>query len=151
MVARLMTDFDPETPQPALSAIATVPIRALAFLGDAVFSLRVREWLLQHHSQLPQGQLHTLFAKLTCAQAQADLLQTTLMPLLTLEEDQWLKQGRNANVTVARRNQQKTYRLATACEVLLGVWHLQQPQRLQALWPVIAQWLTQYSTTDKPL
>ena len=114
--------------------------RALAFLGDAVYSLAVREWLVVHYPS-DQKQLHNMLTRLSCAEAQNTLLNTVLLPLLTPDELALVKQGRNAPVSVGRRHMQKVYRNATAFEVLLGYLHLNHKIRLNALWQSMQTWL----------
>jgi len=114
--------------------------RALAFLGDAVFSLAVREWLIRHYPG-DQKALHNQLTRLTCAQAQAYLLNMVILPLLTEAELALVKQGRNAPVSVGRRREQKTYRNATAFEVLLGDLYLNHKIRLNILWQSVETWL----------
>jgi ribonuclease III family protein len=114
--------------------------RALAFLGDAVYSLGVREWLISHYPS-DQKQLHNKLTQLSRAEAQDTLLNTVLMPLLTADELALVKQGRNAPVSVGRRHMQKVYRNATAFEVLLGYLYLNHKLRLNTLWQFIQTWL----------
>jgi ribonuclease III family protein len=114
--------------------------RALAFLGDAVYSLAVRDWLVRTYPA-DQKALHARLTKLACAQAQATLLLDVVQPLLTEDELALVKQGRNAPVSVGRRHMQKVYRNATSLEVLLGYLHLNNKLRLQTLWQEMETWL----------
>jgi 23S rRNA maturation mini-RNase III len=131
------------------AASCQYPPRTLAFMGDAVFSLKVREWLVGvYGAQATSAELHKTYSQLTCASAQATLLTAHLTPLLTPAEHQLVKQGRNAPVSVGRRHQQQTYRLATAFEVLLGYWYFFDNSRLVTLWPEIETWLKLKITTS---
>ena len=68
---------------------------ALAFLGDAVYGLLVREHLLLSANR-PAGQLHTLSVQSVNARAQATAAKV-ILPQLTEEELSVYKRGRNAH------------------------------------------------------
>ncbi len=105
--------------------------RALAFLGDAVFELFLREWAVAKghaHSKA----LHTLTTLHANAAAQVALLYA-LDPLLTSQEKEWVRQGRNAGASGARRASQAAHRTASGFEALLGALHLTDKARLLEL------------------
>ena len=95
----------------------------LAFLGDAVYELLVRQYLVAQGNR-PSGQLHRLAVGKVCAGAQSavyDLLE----PLLTPEEDAILKRGRNAHPGhLPKHAQPADYRRATGVEALFGYLYL---------------------------
>ena len=110
---------------------------SLAFIGDSVFEILVREHLLENGS-MPVGKLHSLAVKVVNASAQArffDLLE----PLLSEEETSALHRGRNASAThVPKGAYAIEYRKATGLEALFGWLYLKgQNERLRELFDVI--------------
>lgn len=95
----------------------------LAFLGDAVFELLVRERLTAQGS-MPAHILHKKAVKKVCAIAQAkgyDRIES----ILTKEEMGIFKRGRNANSTnVPKSCDPADYRKATGIEALFGYLYL---------------------------
>lgn len=67
----------------------------LAFLGDGVFELLAREQIVKKGS-MPVAKLHLKAVELVRADAQAALYEA-LLPLLSQEELEVLRRGRNAN------------------------------------------------------
>ena len=65
-----------------------------AYLGDAVYEVMVRAWLCLH-GKLTPGRQHKAALAYVAAPRQAALLER-ILPLLTQEEAQVLKRGRNA-------------------------------------------------------
>jgi len=97
---------------------------ALAFLGDTVFDLLVREALLEGPAR-PQRQLHRESAALVNARAQAGMA-AKILPLLEEEEAVIFRRGQNAKPGhVPRGFTRGEYALATALEALLGWLWLQ--------------------------
>ena len=110
--------------------------RALAYVGDAVYELHVRELALAQGIQVA-GDLH----KFTIRRAKADFqvgLLSVLDAHLTDAEREVLRQGRNVTVSVARRANQALHRQASGFEALIGHWHLNAPARLQEMWQVLS-------------
>ena len=92
---------------------------ALAFIGDTVFDLLVREALLEGPTR-PQRQLHRESAQLVNARAQAGMAKA-ILPLLDEEEAEIFRRGRNAKPGhVPRGFTRGEYALATALEALFG-------------------------------
>ena len=104
----------------AIRAISTI---GLAHLGDAVYELLVRTWLCVHGKATGKG-LHRATIALVCAAKQAELSEL-LQPLLTEEEHDVFRRGRNANVhTIPHSADRATYQTATALEALFGWLYL---------------------------
>jgi len=104
----------------AIRAISTI---GLAHLGDAVYELLVRTWLCLHGKATGKG-LHRATIALVCAAKQAELSEL-LQPLLTEEEHDVFRRGRNANVhTIPHSADRATYQTATALEALFGWLYL---------------------------
>ena len=95
--------------------------RELAYLGDAVFELMVREKLVA--ARVPFSQLNGLADKLVCAKAQADMYHS-IFTKLTKTEQAMIKRGRNLRGSAkAKTACMSDYRHATGLEVLFGYLH----------------------------
>ncbi len=95
----------------------------LAFLGDAVYSLLVRN-MLSLEANKPTGKLHKQSIKYVNASFQAEMIKT-LLPHLTKEESAIFKRGRNAHSAHSPKNQNASdYRYATGLEALYGYLYL---------------------------
>uniref|UniRef100_A0A1D1ZXX7 RNase III domain-containing protein n=1 Tax=Auxenochlorella protothecoides TaxID=3075 RepID=A0A1D1ZXX7_AUXPR len=106
---------------------------ALAFLGDAVWEMHLRQKFL-----LPGLHLQDYYEAVrsrVCAEAQARCYDELVAgALLTDREREVLRWGSNASGTVPRRVaggklDRLTYRKATALECLVGFLHTSQPER----------------------
>ena len=126
---RLLND-EPCQPN-ALSPIS------LAFLGDAVYETMVREHLARQTEQKPE-ELHRAAVRYVSAQAQSEAMRR-ILPLLTEEETQAFKRGRNAHVThVPKGATTAQYHSATGFEALFGWLYLNGSiERLRELFAVI--------------
>lgn len=91
---------------------------ALAFVGDGVYSLMVRERLLSQANR-PVNDLHKLAVKAVRAEAQSAAMEK-LLPLLTEEEEAVFKRGRNAHTARSGAD----YHRATGFESLFGYLYL---------------------------
>ncbi|MGT2926978.1 Mini-ribonuclease 3 [Streptococcus cuniculipharyngis] len=98
---------------------------ALAFDGDAVYSMYVRRHLILQGLTKPQA-LHHVATKYVSAKAQAMLIAQLLAEDLLREEETLIyKRGRNANShTKAKNTDVVTYRMSTGFEAVLGYLHL---------------------------
>ncbi|MBQ3132795.1 MAG: ribonuclease III [Clostridia bacterium] len=104
----------------------------LAFVGDGVYELMVREHLAAEANR-PTGVLHKMAVSRVCAGAQAAAF-SKIEPLLTEEEMAVFKRGRNAHT--ARGGQD--YHRATGFEALWGWLYLNdRDDRLRELFAVI--------------
>lgn len=93
---------------------------ALAFLGDAVYSLHVRRALMQN-ILLGKESLHDMTQHYVTAQAQARAF-SAVEPYLTEEEADLCHRARNSNhLSKPRHAAGGDYRAATALEALLGM------------------------------
>lgn len=110
---------------------------ALAFIGDGVYELLVRERLLQNGT-LPANKLHRMTVGKVNAATQS-LAYDGLAAVLNEEEGSILKRGRNANTaTVPKSCTPEQYRKATAIESLLGYLYLKgDVERINELFGVI--------------
>ncbi len=112
---------------------------ALAFLGDAVYSLMARDALLHTNNLSPNG-LHKKAISMVRASAQSKGVEI-ILPLLTEEEEAVFKRGRNVNSTKIPKNADAIdYRRATGLESLFGYLYLKgETERLQQLFAIIHQ------------
>lgn len=109
----------------------------LAFIGDAVFEILVRERLVCMGSR-SSSELHRLSVSQVCCQAQAAASEK-LTPVLTEEEQEIFRRGKNAHPGHIPKNaDQKDYHLATALEALFGYLYLSgQIDRVKEIFGVI--------------
>ena len=91
---------------------------ALAFVGDGVYSLMVRERLLSQANR-PVNDLHKMAVKAVRAEAQSAAMEK-LLPLLTEEEEAVYKRGHNAHTARSGAD----YHRSTGFECLLGYLYL---------------------------
>jgi ribonuclease III family protein len=118
--------------EPSKSAEQLHPL-ALAYMGDAVYEVYVRQLLLSRANHRPHH-LQKESVKLVSAKAQSATLQR-LLPLLTEEELEIVKRGRNAKSgSVPKSADVLEYRHATAFECLIGyLYYKRQFERLTQL------------------
>ena len=105
----------------------------LAFTGDAVFSLYIREMLVCEANR-PVGQLHKLSVNWVKADAQSKGMHA-ILPILTEKELEVFKRGRNAHTSHTPKNQSGCdYHYATGFEALVGYLYLKdETERLNQL------------------
>jgi ribonuclease-3 family protein len=105
--------------------IVTENATSLAWIGDALMTLRVRESLLNKGYRKPDI-LQKKSAKICSAKAQAVILDTlTQQDYFSPEEREILARGRNATIHSKAKNADgKTYLMATALEAVLGYMYL---------------------------
>ena len=98
---------------------------ALAFEGDAVYSMYIRRQLIFQGLTKP-NQLHREATKYVSAKAQANLISLMLEEgILTEKEEDIYKRGRNANShTKAKNTDIVTYRMSTGFEAVMGYLHM---------------------------
>lgn len=97
----------------------------LAFIGDSVHTLFVREYCLEMYDGKMEN-YHTEAAKYCKAQSQARVLKE-LLPSLSEEENEIIRRGRNAKPKHSAKNaSQSDYSYATAFEVLIGYLYLKE-------------------------
>ena len=122
---------------PGLLAAETDPFllngASLAYIGDAVYELLVRNYMLSHGSHMAD-KLHKNTVQMVNAKAQSDMVRA-LMTELTETETGIFKRGRNASTMTAAKHQSVTdYRRATGLEALFGYLYLNgEHERLHEL------------------
>lgn len=103
-------------------------LRNYAHIGDAVWEVFVREYVITKTSN--SKLLHKLTTDRVNASFQKNMLDI-MVPFLTEDESEKVRRARNLSIPVGRKNIQAIYRQATAFEVLIGFWYLQDKERLE--------------------
>ena len=111
---------------------------ALAFLGDAVFEIYVREHLLKQANSSVDS-LHRKAVKYVKASAQCEAFER-IEPHLSEKELRIFKRGRNAKSNSKAKNAALSeYKKATGFETLLGYLHINENfERLNELLEIAA-------------
>jgi len=130
----------PAVQPPVISPVVPtdVPVRllspiVLAYAGDAVFEVYIRQRLIAGNNRKP-NELHRAATTYVSAAAQAKLLQRW-SPLLTEEEADIVRRGRNTKSGQPPKNADPSdYRHATALECLVGFLYYEgRKERLEQL------------------
>ena len=123
------------TPTDRHSAAQYSPL-ALAYLGDSVYELNVREHLLLKANK-SNGKLHTEALKYVSASAQAKFFEK-ISPILTEDELTVFKRGRNSHASPHKNSDVGEYKTATGLETLIGYLYLSgQSDRLTEIFNII--------------
>lgn len=98
---------------------------ALAYMGDAVYELYVRRYLIQLGNVKP-NELHQQAVTFVSGKAQASVILYWLESgILTEEEEGVVRRGRNAKSNSVPKNLDvQTYRHSTGFEALIGYHYL---------------------------
>lgn len=95
----------------------------LAYLGDSVFTLMVREALVKKYDTKPNS-LNKRANEIVCAKAQAEFMEM-IKPELNTDELDIVMRTRNAHLNSRAKNSTLTeYSLATQFEALIGYLYL---------------------------
>ncbi|MCI8688314.1 MAG: ribonuclease III [Lawsonibacter sp.] len=132
-----MTDyFHLNMDRGALLSLSTL---GLAHLGDGVYEVMVRSWLVLH-GKAKAKDLHRATVKYVAAPAQAERFER-LQPLLSDEEADVFRRGRNtAPHSVPKAASRAQYQTATGLEALFGWLYLQgRTQRLNELFAIMME------------
>ena len=103
--------------------IRTYSPLTLAYIGDCVYEIIIRTIVVGKGNR-QTSKLHQTTTKLVKAHSQA-VLAELISPMLTEEEADILRRGRNAkSATMAKNATVADYRMATALEALVGYLYL---------------------------
>ena len=106
-----------------LNKLLQTNLLPLAFIGDSVHTLFVREYALQNPS-FKMENYHLLASKFCKASTQAEVLEN-ITPLLSEKELEIVRRGRNAKPKhQAKHASTADYSHATAFEILIGYLYL---------------------------
>lgn len=109
-----MSDINPSVLSPLV----------LAYIGDGVYELFVRNKLITDFPSTPPSKLHKLSSAHVKAHAQSNSMKV-IEPILTDKELGVYKRGRNAKSATVPKNADVTdYRRATGFEALVGYLYL---------------------------
>ena len=114
---------------------------SLAYIGDAIYEARIREYILGSGYQ-DVNKLHKLAVKFTSGESQAKIVDYLLENnLLTEEEISYFKRGRNSHHGKNRRSISViSYKKATGFEAMIGFLYLSNNHdRLNELMKVIIE------------
>lgn len=103
----------------------------LAFVGDAIYEVFIRTYLVDKNRNLTVHNLHIEAVKYVKSHSQSELIKK-IEPDLTQEERYIFKRGRNAKSgTVPKNSDLIEYKFATGFESVLGFLYMtQQTERL---------------------
>ena len=104
-----------------------IALRNYAHLGDAIWEIFVREYVIYKTSN--SKLLHKMTTDRVNATFQAKMLHF-IDDDLTEDEHEMARRARNLPIPVGRRSIQHVYRQSTAFEVLIGYWYLHDKERL---------------------
>ena len=103
--------------------IRTYSPLTLAYIGDGIFDLIIRS-LVVGKGNTRAGELHKRTSQIVKAKTQAEMIDA-ILPLLTEEEADIYRRGRNAkSPTMAKNASMSDYRKATGFEALMGYLYL---------------------------
>lgn len=109
--------------------------RTLAFLGDAVWSLVVREYLIEN-GEGKGKKLQKESISFVSAKAQASFYESLHEDdFFSEEEEEIFRRGRNSNTGAVPKNTDvQVYRMSTGFEALIGALHLEnKDERIQEI------------------
>lgn len=96
----------------------------LALVGDAVYELYIRNYILSNNKELSVHKIHVKAINYVKAKSQSTIIQN-IEHMLTEEELFIYKRGRNAKSgTIPKNAEVLDYRNATGFEALIGYLHL---------------------------
>lgn len=109
-----------------------IPVASLAYLGDAVLEIMVREHLVENGFSHPQEEA----AKYVTAVAQSAAVDK-LLPCFLEDEEAIYKRGRNSTHTAPKSATHAQYSRATGLECVFGYLYLsKETERLKELFSV---------------
>ena len=109
-------------------------LKNYAHIGDAIWEVFVRTYVIYKTSN--SKLLHKMTTDRVNATFQKNILEL-ITPKLNEEELELARRGRNLPLPVGRRSIQADYRQATAFEVLIGFWHINNENRLNEIYELI--------------
>lgn len=96
----------------------------LAFIGDGIYEIFIRNHILASNSELSVHKMHKKAINYVKAKSQAEIIHK-LEETLTEDESYIYKRGRNAKSgTIPKNAEVRDYRMATGFEALVGYLYL---------------------------
>lgn len=124
---------------------------ALAYIGDAVYEVHVRNHLIMS-GQIRPNELHQRAVSFVSATAQASVIHHWIKEeILTEEEAAVVRRGRNAKSHSTPKNMPiHAYRHATAFEALIGYHYLEKNEtRLDELLHLSVQFIEDHTINEE--
>ena len=112
---------------------------SLAYIGDAIYELRIREYILSTGYQ-DVNKLHKYAVKFTSGENQAKIIDYLIKEnLITEEELSYFKRGRNSGHSKNRRSISViSYKKATGFEAMIGYLYLEnKKERLDEILDIV--------------
>ena len=108
-----------------INTINTTNTTVLAYLGDAVYELKIREMLIDREESLRANSLHRKATRYVSARGQAAAVKNLMKDFLSDEELSLVKRARNHKTSSHPRGADPVeYKLATGFEALIGELYL---------------------------
>ena len=128
----LISDLKKINPEDKLENPQNEQVLKLAFVGDTVFDLFTRDYLVRKYSnKIKISEMHKKNTELVCAKNQSMIIDTLVNSFLTEEEIDFFKHARNAHSHSKSKNSSIVeYRKATGLEALLGLLLYKDENRL---------------------
>ncbi len=116
-----------------------MPSLSLAFIGDSVYEILVREHLCKTNVG-KVGVMNKLKVDMVCCKAQAEAVKK-ILPVLSEEEQGVFRRGRNVTVNSASKSGSLAdYHAATGLEALFGYLYLSgKEERCRELFNIITE------------
>ena len=118
--------------------MAQYDIKHFAYIGDAVWELFVRELCVQKCKT--QKAMHNFGVRYVNAHFQADLLNQ-ITEFLTDDEREIVRRGRNLKISINKKSNPQIHSLASAFEVLVGYFYLNDKKRLADFFEIVKKYL----------
>ena len=132
-----MTDYlNIQMTQQEINAVSNL---GLAHIGDCVYELLVRSYIVAHGG-ITNQRMHRATVEMVCAAAQSRAAEA-IMARLTDEENEVYRRGRNSHVNSMPKNADPgQYHAATGLECLFGWLYLSgRHERINELFSVILE------------
>ena len=127
--------------------VRTYPALTLAYIGDGVYELVIRSYLVRRYNRSVNG-LHQKSSQLVNAATQSRMIEA-IREKLTEDELAAYRRGRNAHAyTKAKHASMSDYRRATGFEALIGYLFLEE--RYERLTVLIHEGLLQLGLVETP-
>ena len=123
--------------QTDIQAVKNLSALGLAYIGDSVYELLVREKIISL-GNIQVNKLHKKTVSIVCSTGQSKAMEI-IMDVLSETEISMYKRGRNANGnSVPKNSNPQDYRRATGLESLFGYLYLtEQQDRIHELFNMI--------------
>ncbi len=113
--------------------IREISSNSLSFIGDAVYTLRVRQHFIEHKHQSSKD-LQKLCNRYNCARGQADTYERLKdSGFFNEEEKKIFKRGRNHITHIPKNGDRSSYEKASGLEAIVGYLYLCDKERLEEL------------------